>query len=133
VLPVELLEGVVGEHGGTRALRDQQEEGVPAADGPRRRGDDLPVGLGLLEGRPLAVVDPVSEGGVHHHRDLGVGILLLKGPDRLVELGKTGQGPTLGGDVGTVDDYLARRHVSCSQPFPHDPEGDPGRRRAGGS
>ena len=51
VLAVELLEGVVGEHGGVDLLGDAQQEGVASADGTGRGMDELALQGRLLEAR----------------------------------------------------------------------------------
>ena len=99
ILAMELLEGVVGQHGGLGPVGDAQQEAVTPADGAGRRRDDLAGVLRLLEGGPLRLVDPVGERGVDHHDDLVVGVLGQPRPHRLVELGEARQRTTLGCDV----------------------------------
>ena len=111
MLAVELLERVVGQHGGARLLCDAEQKGVAPADGAGRRRDDLAVGLRLVECLALRLVDPVPERGVDHHGDLGVRELALEFPDRLVKLGQGRHGATLGGDVGPVHDDAPICHL----------------------
>ena len=80
VLGVEFLEGVVRQHPGTDPLGHPQQEGVAPADRPRRGRDQLGVGDRLVEGLALGGIDPVAEGGVDHHDDLGPGELGLELP-----------------------------------------------------
>src|SRR5207237_4622235 len=100
----ELLERVVGEHGGADTVGDLEQELVAPADCARGRRHELAGRLPLLEGPALGGVDAVAEGGVDDDDQLGVGTLLLEGADGLVELGQAGLRPTLGGDVRAVDD-----------------------------
>lgn len=99
---MEFLKRVVGHHQGARLLGDAQDESVPAPNRARRRRDHLAVLESLLECGHLRRVDPVTEGGVDHHRHIGGGeaaILLQKAPDGLVQLGQAGKGATLGSDI----------------------------------
>ena len=91
-------------------LGHPEDEGVTPADGPGRRRDQLPVGHGLVEHGPLGRVDAVAEGGVHHHDDLGAGILGLEFPDGVVELLEARRGTAFGRDVRAVDDDMGRGH-----------------------
>ncbi len=86
MLPVELLEGVVGQDDGTRSLRNAQNERVPATDGARRRRDHLSVEHGLAHLIALGVGDSVLEGGVDDHDDAGTGVLGGVRAHRLIEL-----------------------------------------------
>ena len=51
MLAVELLEGVVGQHGRVDLLGDAQQEGVASSDRPGRRMDVLAPQCRLLEAR----------------------------------------------------------------------------------
>ena len=91
VLAVELLERVVGEHHGPGPLGDAQHEGVAAADGAGRRRDHLAVAARPARSSSRSEGSiAVLEGGVDHHDDLGVGVLLGVGPHRLVQLRQAG-------------------------------------------
>ena len=121
VLPVELLEGVVGQDDGTGALGDAQHEGVPPADGPRRRGDDLPVEHRLAHLLALGVGDPVLEGRVDDHDDARAGVLGGVRAYGLVELLQARGGSPFGGQVGPIHDDVMRFsqwHVARDRPAP---------------
>jgi hypothetical protein len=105
---MELLERVVGEHGRAGLVGDAQHEGVASTDGPRRRGDELVVGDPLVEVLHLGLVDAMPERRVDDDGDRGVGELLHERHHGVLELGEARQRPSLGGDVGPVDDDVLR-------------------------
>ena len=112
---VKLLERVVGQHRGTGLFGDAQQEGVTPADGARRRRYQFPRGFRLLEHRDFRRVDAMPERGIHHdghHVGRVLGQILAH---RLIKLGEARQGPPFRGQVGAVDDDLARRHDAVSQ------------------
>ncbi len=96
---MELLEGVVGEHGGVSLLGDGEDECVATADRARRRGEQLVRRQRLVVHLALGRVDAVLERGIDDDDELVVGVLLQEGADRLVELGQAGQAAALGRDV----------------------------------
>jgi hypothetical protein len=108
---VELLERVVGEHGGADAVGDLEDEAVAAADGAGRRRQQLAGGEGLVVGALLGRVDAVLEGGVDDDRPVIVRVLLDEGAHRFVELHQARLRTSFRGDVGTVhDEVTTRRH-----------------------
>ena len=96
---MELLEGVVGQHGRSRAVGDLQEEPVTTPDCASGRRDKLPGRLGLLERPALRLVDAVAERGVDDDDDLVAAVFGLIGAHGFVELGEARQRTTLGCDV----------------------------------
>ena len=112
---VELLEGVVAQHRGTRLLGDVEHEGIAAADRAGGWRDQFVVGDRLVELGSFRLVDAMTEGGVDHHGDRHIGVIRHERCHRLVQLLETRHGATLGRDVGPVDHDVARscavRHV----------------------
>jgi hypothetical protein len=111
VLPVELLEGVVGEHRGPGLLGDLEDELVPAADAARGRGEQLVRGQSLVVELLLGFVDAMFEGCVDDDRAQLVRSLTEECPYRLVQLTQARQRPSLGSDVRSIDDDVVSRHV----------------------
>ena len=121
MLPVELLEGVVGQDGGAGALGDPQHERVAATDGARRRRDDLAVEHGLAHLVALGVPHAVLEGGVDHDDDAGARVLGGVRAHGLVELLEAGERSSFGGQVGPVHHDVVRFsqwHVATDRPAP---------------
>ncbi len=121
VLPVEFLEGVVGEDDGPGPLGDAQHEGVAAADGARRRGDHLAVEHGLAYLFALGVRDAVLEGRVDDHDDAGARVLGGVRAHGLVELLEAGERSSFGGQVRPVHHDVVRFsqwHVARDRPAP---------------
>ncbi len=106
---MELLERIVRQDRGVGLVGHLQDEGITAADGSGRRGQDLAVVAGALESLALTVVDAVRERGVDNDRDLSIGVLSLDGTNRLVELSEAWERPTFRRDVGSVDDKMSTR------------------------
>ncbi len=107
VVPVELLERVVGEDRGVRLLGDAQHECVAAADRAGGWCDEFVVGDALFELLGFLLVDAVAEGGVDHDGDRRVRVLVHERHHRLVQLGEARQRAPFGGDVGPVDHDVA--------------------------
>ena len=121
MLPVEFLEGVVGQDGGAGAFGDPQHERIPATDGARRRRDDLAVEHGLAHLVALGIPDAVLEGRVDHDDDAGVGVLGGVRAHGLVELLEAGERSSFGGQVGPVHHDVVRFsqwHVATGRPAP---------------
>ena len=91
VLPVELLEGIIRQHGGVRLVGDAKYECVAATDSASRRCNELVVRDSLFELLHLLLVDPVPEGRIDHDGDLGVGVVFHEAHDGFVELLEAGQ------------------------------------------
>ncbi len=91
VLPVELLERVVGQHDRADLVGDPEQEGVAPADRSRRRGHYVAIVLGLFVDRALLGRDTVTEGGVHNHGDNVVRVLAQKFAHCLVKPFEAGQ------------------------------------------
>ena len=72
---VELLEGVVAQHGRARFASDIEYEGVAATDRASGRCDELVVRDRLVELGSLGLLDAMSEGGVDDHGDGYVGVI----------------------------------------------------------
>ena len=101
---MELLERVVRQDRGADLAGDLQDEGVAAADGPRRRRDQLAGEDGFFVLGPLGRVDAVREGGIDHDGEGLDGMLVEEGLHRIVELAEAGRGAPFGRDVGAIDD-----------------------------
>jgi hypothetical protein len=110
VLPVELLERVVGEHDRVHAVGHLQDERVAASDHTRRRRDDLARLDALLERFALARVDAVRERRVDDDGDRLRRELAEERAHSVIELRQARQRSALGREVGAVDNDVVHGH-----------------------
>ncbi len=101
---MELLEGVVRQHGGSGAVGDLQQERIPATDHTGRRRDDLARVDRGFERLALARVDAVGEARVDDDRHRLRCELREERAHCLIELLQARQGATFRRDVRAVDD-----------------------------
>ena len=110
VSTVELLEGVVGEDGGTQFIGHLENEAVAPADGAGGGHDDFAFEIRRFERWLFGSADPVGEGGIDDDQDISARVFFHEALNRFVELVQTGKGTTLGCDVRSVDHDFVRGH-----------------------
>ena len=108
---VELLEGVVGQHGCAGAVRDLQHEGITASDRAGRWCEELAGQDRFFELGALGVVDAVRERRVDDDDDVVVLVIPREFDDRVAELRERRRGASFGSDVGAVDDEVCIGHL----------------------
>ncbi|MDA3040499.1 MAG: hypothetical protein O3C27_13415 [Actinomycetota bacterium] len=109
VFPVELLEGVVGEHCGRRLLCDLEDERVAAPHHPGRRHQQFARLDGGLELVFLKGFDSVSKRRVDDHGHRAEATLGEDGANRLVELFQARKTSPFRGDIRSVDHEVSWR------------------------
>ena len=112
---VELLERVVRDHDRPGPVGDLEDEGVAAADHPRRGRDDPAVIDGPLGRSALLGGHPMLEAGVDDDGHMGEIVVGFDSGHRLVELSEARFRAPLGGEIGSVDDGVSLAHA-VSQP-----------------
>ena len=101
---VKFLEGVVGENNTVDLVGHLQNKRVSPTDRTRRRRNDFSGQHSLFELILFRIVDPMSERGVDDDGERLVRVLARYGAHSFIELGEARQTPTLGCNVGSIDD-----------------------------
>ncbi len=104
------MEGVIRQHSGADLLGNLQDEGIAAADGAGRRGDQFSGQKRRFVLGALGLVDAVRECCIDDDSD-GVDLMLLhEGGDCVIKLAQARCGAALGGDIGAIDDHMGSDH-----------------------
>jgi hypothetical protein len=108
IVGVELLERVVRQDDGIRLIGNCKDKRVASTDCSGRGRDDFVVLNGCIELGNFGRIDAVPKRGVNNHGDHICGVFGHVGLDRLAQLFEAGHRPSLGGEIGAIDDDVFR-------------------------